>query len=55
MKLLTTIELAEYLQVHPETIRRMVKRGQIPVVKLSEREYRFDFEKVMETLENKGR
>ncbi len=51
MNLLTTKELSDKLNVHPETIRRMVKRGQIPFIKLSEKEFRFNLENVIKALE----
>ena len=51
MNMLTTKELSDKLNVHPETIRRMVKRGQIPFIKLSEKEFRFNLENVIKALE----
>lgn len=34
MSMLTVQEAAEHLRVHPETIRRMIKRGDISAVKI---------------------
>ena len=48
--LLKTKELADRLGVHPQTIRRMVERDQIPVVKLSKTEFRFDLNEVKAAL-----
>ncbi|MCP4279521.1 MAG: helix-turn-helix domain-containing protein [Alteromonas sp.] len=39
--MLTTKELAESMGVHPETVRRLVKRNKIPYLKISETEFRF--------------
>jgi len=58
--LLTTKELAKHLGVHPETVRRMVRRGIIPVVTwtgvgccgLTDKPgFRFDLKKVLKSLE----
>lgn len=51
MKLLTTNEIAEKLNVHPATVRRMVKRKQIPYIKLSDKEFRFQLEPVLTALQ----
>lgn len=52
-ELITTSELAEKLKVHPHTIRLWVKNGKIPYIKLSERDFRYYYSKVIETLEVK--
>lgn len=51
--IVSTKELASKLKVHPETIRRMVRRKQIPVIKISETDYKFNLEDVIKTLEGK--
>lgn len=51
---MTTKELADHLKVHPETIRRMVKRGQIPYIKISETNFKFELDTVLEVLQNNG-
>ena len=51
MKLLSTNELAEKLNVHRITVVRMVNDGRIPYIKISDTEYRYDLEKVMTRLE----
>jgi excisionase family DNA binding protein len=33
-QLLTVVQVAERLQLHPETIRRWVREGKLPAVKL---------------------
>jgi excisionase family DNA binding protein len=38
---LTVAQAAERLQVHPETVRRMIRRGDLPFVKVGTR-YRID-------------
>jgi|HubBroStandDraft_4_1064222.scaffolds.fasta_scaffold1407905_1 excisionase family DNA binding protein len=40
-RIITVAELAQYLQVHPTTLYRLVRRHQIPVVKIGA-DYRFD-------------
>jgi len=49
-KLITTKELAEVLNLHPETIKRMAKRGQIPVIKVSATKFMFDEDEVFNAL-----
>lgn len=51
MNLLSTNELAEKLNVHRITVVRMVNDGRIPHIKISDTEYRYDFEKVMTHLQ----
>lgn len=48
---MTTLELAEKLNVHRVTIMRMAKDGRIPYIRISPTEFRYDFEKVMEALQ----
>ena len=40
-ELMTTAEVARYLQVHQRTLYRLIRRGQIPVFKVGA-DYRFD-------------
>jgi excisionase family DNA binding protein len=40
-ELLTTIELAEYLKLRPETVIRKAKKGEIPAIRIG-RQFRFD-------------
>ena len=49
MTILTADELAEILRLKPSTLRKMVREGKIPAIKLG-RIYRFDLDKVMEAL-----
>jgi excisionase family DNA binding protein len=39
--IMTTPELARYLQVHQSTLYKLIRRGQIPVFKIGS-DYRFD-------------
>jgi excisionase family DNA binding protein len=39
--IMTTAEVAEYLQVHQRTIYRLIHKGQIPAFKVGS-DYRFD-------------
>lgn len=50
MNLLTTKELAEALNVNPQTVRRLVNSGRIPHIELSKTEWRFDLQKVLRAL-----
>tara|TARA_R100000541_G_scaffold56783_2_gene66427 strand:- start:386 stop:562 length:177 start_codon:yes stop_codon:yes gene_type:complete len=50
VKLLKTKELAEKLGVHPITVNRMAKDGRIPFIKISDTEFRFNYEEVIEAL-----
>jgi excisionase family DNA binding protein len=43
----TLKEVAEYLNVHPDTIRRYVKRGQLPAFKIGT-DWRFNKESIDE-------
>ena len=47
---LTAAELAERLRVRPSTIRTWGRVGLIPVVRLSPRALRFDFDAVVKSL-----
>lgn len=51
---LTTEELADELQLSKCTIYQMVKRGSIPVVRISCKKFRFDVAAVREALQNLG-
>lgn len=44
-ELLTTQELAKYLKLRPETVLRIVKRGELPAAKIG-RQYRFDRDQI---------
>lgn len=44
-KVLTVKELSEYLRVHPSTIYRLLKRGQLPGFKLGS-DWRFNIEAI---------
>lgn len=52
MKLISTKELAKELNVHPETVRRMARRNQIPFIRVSETEFRFNLQQVIDRLQN---
>ena len=41
----TVQELAEYLKMHPKTLQRKAKKGDIPAIKIN-RQYRFDKEQI---------
>jgi len=43
--LLTVEDVARYLQFTPETVRAMVRRGELPAIKVS-RQWRFQQEKI---------
>lgn len=49
---MTTKQLAEALNVHSETVRRMRIREQIPFIKVSDTEYRYNYEEVIEALKD---
>ena len=53
--LLKTENLARRLQVQPDTIRRWVRRGLIPVLRVSPKVMRFDLAQVMRALQGHGR
>ena len=48
-KILTLPEVADYLRVHPSTIYRLVKKGQIPALKIGS-DWRFNRESIDEWL-----
>ena len=49
-ELLTTPELARLLKLQPETVRRLVRRGQIPSIRLSPKIVRYDADAVMRAM-----
>ena len=49
--LLSTTQLAKKLGVHRITVVRMANDGRIPYIKISDTEYRYDYDKVIEALE----
>lgn len=49
--LLTVDELANYLQLRPETIRAMARRGELPALKVG-RMWRFDPDLIAKWVEN---
>ena len=53
-ELLKTIDLARRLQVRPNTIRRWVRRGLIPVLRVSPKVMRFDLAAVLHALQDRG-
>jgi excisionase family DNA binding protein len=53
-ELLKTEELAQRLQVKPDTIRRWVRRGLLPVMRISPKVFRFDLIEVLATLRDRG-
>lgn len=48
--LLTLVELAQRLRLHPDTARGLYRRGIIPGLKLGHRTLRFDYAQVLEAL-----
>ena len=40
-QLMTTKELAEYLRVHPFTVRAWVRQNRLPVIRLGRFDFRF--------------
>jgi excisionase family DNA binding protein len=44
-RVMTVKELGEYLKVHPSTIYRLIKRGQLPAFKIGS-DWRFDVEAI---------
>ena len=53
-KLLTTAELAERLGVSTATILQRVKAGKLPVIRLSAKTVRFDYQAVLRRLRQNG-
>jgi len=54
-ELLTTEEVAARLRVRPDTIRRWVRRGLIPVLRVSPKVMRFDLAEVVRAFQEHGR
>ena len=52
-RLLTLREVADYLHVHPGTVYRLVKRGQLQGVRVG-RDFRFDIRVVEDWIERGG-
>jgi len=52
---LTAAELAERLRVRPDTVRRWMRAGRIPVLRVSEKVVRYDYGEVIEALRARGR
>ena len=50
-RMLSSDELADYLQLTPETVRRLARRGDIPSVTVARRT-RFDLAAVLHVLEH---
>ena len=48
-RLMTTEQAAEFLQLHPGTLRRKARAGQVPVLKIL-RQFRFDADVLREWL-----
>jgi len=53
--LLKTEDLARRLRVRPDTIRRWVRGGLIPVLRVSPKVMRFDLAEVVRALQERGR
>jgi excisionase family DNA binding protein len=53
-KLLVASEVAEILRVDKQRIYELVRTNQIPVIRLSERQYRFSAQAIEEFLHNGG-
>ncbi|MCX5792448.1 MAG: helix-turn-helix domain-containing protein [Elusimicrobia bacterium] len=53
-ELITLTDVAERLQLHPETVRRLYRHGKIPGIKFGHRTLRFDYAKVVEALHKPG-
>jgi predicted site-specific integrase-resolvase len=53
-EIVTTEDLAARLQVRPDTIRRWVGRGLIPVLRVSPKVIRFDLAEVLRVLRERG-
>jgi len=54
-EILTTEDLARRLRVRPDTVRRWVRGGRIPVLRVSEKVVRYDYGEVIEALRARGR
>ena len=53
-KFLTAIELAEQLQIAPETVRQWTRRGVIPSLRLSAKVIRYEPEEVLAALRSRS-
>lgn len=51
-ELLTIEQLAERIRVRPRTVKAWVKRGRIPVVRVSAKVIRFSWSAVLEALQS---
>jgi excisionase family DNA binding protein len=40
-RIMTAVEVAQYLQVHPATLYKLIRKGQIPAFKIGS-DYRFE-------------
>lgn len=52
--LLKTKEVAEYLKISTQQVRRLVNKGELPCIRLSERILRFRQEDVQEYINGKA-
>ncbi|NCU33123.1 MAG: DNA-binding protein [Candidatus Moranbacteria bacterium] len=50
----TADEIAEYLRVHPYTVKRLARAGKIPGFKVGE-QWRFDVQEIEEWKKNHGK
>ena len=50
----TADEIAEYLRVHPYTVKRLARAGKIPGFKVGE-QWRFDVQEIEEWKKNRGK
>lgn len=50
VRLLTTEELAERLQVQPDTVREWSRRGRVPVIRITPKVVRYDYAAVLSEL-----
>jgi excisionase family DNA binding protein len=53
-ELLTLSELAQRLQLHPDTARSLYRRKVIPGIRIGHRTLRFEYAKVLEALRQAG-
>jgi excisionase family DNA binding protein len=54
VNLIGTSELAELLDIHPATLRRLVESGKIPAVRVG-RQWRFDRDVIFDLLHESAR
>jgi len=52
-KLLTIQELSKRLKVNPETVRRQMRKGIIPSIRIGKQILRFDYQEVLSALKGK--